>query len=154
MTNQNQELKQNEIEITVTHSLEHYKNHCEFLGYSIEEDDEDSIICNHSRRDRLRLIRLSHDVGVLAQVFYVLPDKLASDPLSLFSYANELNSMFIFMKACVRGMEDLRPYIILSSVLEGDYSRKNFAIFLENLYHDLELFHDYPKTVDLFRSRD
>ncbi len=152
MTNQNQELKQNEI--IVTHSLEHYKNHCEFLGYSIEEENEDSIICNHSRRDTLRLIRLNHDVGVLAQVLYTLPDKLASDPLSLFSYANELNSIFIFMKAYIGGMEDLQPYIILSSVLEGDYSRKNFAIFLENLHHDLELFHKHSRANDLFRSRD
>ncbi len=62
--------------------------------------------------------------------------------------------MFIFMKAYIGGIEDLRPYIILSSVLEGDYSRKNFAIFLENLHHDLELFHKHFRANDLFKSKD
>jgi hypothetical protein len=152
MVNPDEELRQREI--SVTHALEHYKNHCEFLGYSVEEDDESSIICNHQRKDTFRLLLLNHGVGVLAQIFYRLPERLANDPLSLYSYANELNYIFIFMKACIRGVEDGKPYIVLTSVLEGDYSRKNFAIFLENLDQDMDQFHSYPKTRDMWRTQD
>lgn len=37
MVNPEEELRSTEI--SLTHVLEHYKNHCEFLGYSVTEDN-------------------------------------------------------------------------------------------------------------------
>ena len=152
MTSQDEELRQQEI--SVTHILEHYKNHCEFSGYSVVEDSEFSIFCNHQRKDPFGLILLSYGAGVMARIFYSFPEKLSSDPMSLYSYANELNSILTFMKVCVRGVEDGKPFLLVNSVLEGEYSRKNFAIFLDNIDQDLNKFHSYPKTRDIWRTQD
>jgi hypothetical protein len=152
MTNSDKELQK--VEISVTHSLEHYKNHCEFLGYSIVEENDYSITCNHLRKDSMRLILLNHGAGVMAQILYRIPEQFSADLSSLFLYVNDLNGIFIFIKACIRGVEDRRPFIALTSVLEGDYSRKNFAIFLDNLEQDIDQFHSYPKTRDMWRPQD
>ena len=152
MTDTNEEFKQKQI--LTTHTLEHYKNHCEFLGYSVEEDGEYSIICTHQRRDRLRFILLNHGIGVMVQVWYMVPERASRDNLFLYSYANEINYIFTFMKICIRGIEDGKPFIMLTSVIEGAYDRKNFAIFLENINEDMNQFHAHPKTRDLYETND
>lgn len=146
--------KTNSEEITTTHALEYYKNHCEFLGYSVEYDGDYSIICTHSRKSTLSLFLLNHDVGVLARVLYFMPEKFINNLMPLYAYANELNYNFNYMKAYIREANDGTPFIILSSVLEGDYNRKNFAIFLENIDQDLDKFHSYPKTRDIWKSQE
>ena len=90
----------------------------------------------------------------MARIFYSLPEKLSIDPMSLYSYANELNNVLIFMKVCIRGVEDGKPFVTLNSVLEGEYSRKNFAIFLDNIDQDMSKFHSYPKTSDIWFTQD
>lgn len=144
----------NEIfeEISTTHALEYYKNHCEFLGYSVEEEDEFSIACHHPRKDLLRLILLKQNAGVLAQIGYSLPERFQNDLISLYMYANELNRLLLFMKVHIDSNENEPPIVILSSVLEGEYSRKNFAIFLDNIYYDMSKFYSYPKTRDMWRT--
>ncbi len=58
------------------------------------------------------------------------------------------------MKAYISTSEKKPPIIVLTSVLEGEYSRKNFAIFMDNLDQDMTKFHSYPKTRDLWRNQD
>ena len=139
-------------EITTTHALEYYINHLEFLGYSVDESDEFSIACNHPRRDFIRLLLLDSHAGVMAQIVYALPDKFQNDLIPLYMYANELNRSFLFMKAYIISHDSKPPIIILNSVLEGEYSRQNFAIFMDNIEQDMRKFHSYPKTQELWRS--
>jgi hypothetical protein len=151
MPNSDEELRQ--MEVTTTHALEHYKNHCEFLGYSVEEDTEFSILCRHPRKDSLRLVLLNYGVGVLAQTFARLPERTASDPAALHAYANELNHMLLFMKACICNIEERDPFVMLTSVLEGAYDRKNLAIFLDNINQEMDQFYSYPKTRDMWQAQ-
>lgn len=133
-----------------THVLEHYKNHLEFLGYSIETNDEYSLDCIHPRRVYLHLIKLSREVGVLVRTYYNFSKHLAQEPMLLYQYANELNSQFLFMRAWVYATEEDSYCLFIDSVLEGSYDRKNFSIFLDNIEHDIRIFHTYPKTYDMF----
>ena len=137
-----------------THALEYYKNHCEFLGYSVEELDEFSISCRHSRRDYIILILLDRNAGVMAQIVYVFPEKFQNDLSPLYMYANELNRSFLFIKAYISTRENKPPIIILNSVHEGEYSRQSFANFIDNIEYDMSSFHSYPKTRDIWHSQD
>ncbi|BAU09958.1 hypothetical protein LEP3755_04350 [Leptolyngbya sp. NIES-3755] len=140
--------------VKTTHALEYYKNHCEFLGYTVEETEEFSIYCRHSRKDALRLILLNRGAGVMAQIIYGFPKHLHHDLNALYMYANDLNGMFYFMKAYVRIFDDNPPALFFTSVFEGDYNRQNFAVFLENIYEDMDKWANYLKTADLWRSPD
>ncbi|BAY48929.1 hypothetical protein SAMD00079811_65580 [Scytonema sp. HK-05] len=136
--------------MSITHALEYYKNHCEFLGYSVEEEDQFSIVCRHPRRDLLQLILLKQNIGVMAQIIYAFPKRFYNDLIPLYMYVNELNSIFLFVKAHICSFEDSPPIIVLTSVLEGEYSRQSFAIFLDNIDYDMKKFHSYPKTPDMW----
>lgn len=57
------------------------------------------------------------------------------------------------MKAFISTHENKPPLIILNLVLEGEYSRKNFAIFLDNIDYEMTKFHSYPKTRDLWQAQ-
>lgn len=140
--------------IPTAHALQYYKNHCEFFGYSIEETSESSIICHHSKKDTLRLVLLNYGAGVMAQIFYKIPEKFKYDPNPLYIYANDLNYRLIFMKACITGVETGKIFITLSSVIEGDYNRKNFAIFLDNIDNDMVHFHSLPQTRNIWDIQD
>lgn len=52
--------------IATIHALDYYKNHCEFLGYSVEESDEFIIDCYHPRKDFFRLILLEQNTSIMA----------------------------------------------------------------------------------------
>lgn len=138
--------------MSITHALEYYKNHCEFLGYSVEEEDEFCIVCRHARRDLLQLILLKQNIGVMAQIIYAFPKRFYNDLIPLYMYVNELNSIFLFVKAHISAFEDSPPIIVLTSVLEGEYSRQSFAIFLDNIDYDMKKFHSYPKTDDMWSN--
>lgn len=140
--------------VKTVHVLEHYKNHCEFLGYITEETDEFSIYFRHARRNSLKLILLNGNAGVMAQLVYGTPKHLQKDLATLYMYANDLNCMFYFMKACIRTFDDYPPALILTSVFEGDYNRQSFSVFLENIHDDVDTFRKHPKTVDLWRNPD
>lgn len=138
--------------ISTTHALEYYKNHCEFLGYSVEEEDEFSIACHHPRKDSVRLILLKQNTSVIAQIIYVFPEMFQNDLIPLYMYANELNRFLLFIKTYIITYENKPPIIALNSVLAGEYSRKNFAIFMDNIDYDMTKFHSYPKTQDMWRN--
>lgn len=140
-------------EMPTTHVLEYYKNHCEFLGYSVEVVDEFSIACRHPRKDFIQLFSLEKSAGVMAQIVYAFPKKFKNDLLTLYMYVNELNSYFLFMKAYISTDENQPPIIILNSVLKGEYSRQSFAIFMDNLDYEMTNFNSYPKTRDIWRNQ-
>ncbi len=140
--------------ISTTHILEYYKNHCEFLGYSVEVLDEFCIACRHLRKDCLRLFSLEKSAGVMAQIVYAFPEKFSRDLIPLYMYVNELNSYFLFMKAHIVTSENNSPIIILNSVLEGEYSRQSFANFMDNIDYEMTQFKSYPKTRDMWRNQD
>jgi hypothetical protein len=123
--------------LATTHALEHYKNHCEFLGYSVQETDEYSIFCRHPRKDAVSLIVLTRSAGILAQTFYTLPNRSHSNLPKLYEFSNDLNRAFTFVKSCINTSDDFPPSLYLSSVYEGEYSRSAFSTFLENFNEDL-----------------
>lgn len=139
--------------ISTTHALEYYKNHCEFLGYSVEEEDESSIDCRHTRRDFLKLFLLEQNASVVAQIVYVFPKRFQNDLIPLYMYANELNGSLFFIKAFISTQENQPPIILLRAVFEGEYNRQRFAIFLDNIDCDMRKFHSYPKTHDMWRTQ-
>lgn len=141
-------------EIQVSHSLERYKNHLEFLGYIAEEDGESSIFAKHHRKDNLWVLKFGCDIGILARLTYVFPSRFNSDPVLLYIYANDLNNQFYFLRACVSSFSDGGYYLRLESVLEGDYDRRNFSIFLDNIERDLDVFNSYIKTKDMFSPNE
>jgi hypothetical protein len=125
------------------------------LGYTIEEEDEQEIICRHARKDTLSLIHLDYGMGVLAQILYEFPEQFIDDPMPLYVYANMLNGVFIFTKAYIHVPEGKQPPLLsISSVLEGDYDRKNFSIFLDNLEEDLRSFEEHPASLEIFGGEE
>ncbi|WP_017302411.1 YbjN domain-containing protein [Nodosilinea nodulosa] len=137
-------------EIQVSHVLDRYKNHLEFIGYLVEEDGETSIFAKHHRKENLRILKFGGDIGVLARLTYAFPARFNLDPIPLYIYANDLNNQFYFMKACVSSFTEGGYFLCMDSVLEGGYDRRNFSIFLDNIERDLNVFNDYIKTKDVF----
>lgn len=139
--------------MSIAHALEYYKNHCEFSGYSIEEEeDEFTIFCRHPRRYPLRLIFLGKNAGVLSQSVYAFPERFQNDLIPIYTYADELNHLFLFTKVHIDTHKNEPPIIVLNSVLEGEYNRQKFAIFLDNIEWDMRKFHSYPKTIDMWST--
>jgi hypothetical protein len=138
------------IDLATAHALDKYKNHLEFLGYLVEEQNEVSISAKHQRRETLHITKFGGDIGVQARIVFAFPNRFRSDPIPLYVYANDLNMQFYFMKASVRPFSEGGFYICMDSVLEGSYDRKNFSIFLDNIEHDMHAFNDYIKTNDIF----
>jgi hypothetical protein len=139
--------------MSITHALEYYKNHCEFSGYSVEEEeDKFTIFCRHPTRYPLRLILLEQSAGVLAQSVYAFPERFQNDLIPIYMYANELKRLFLFLKVHIDTHENEPPILVLHSVLEEEYSRQNFAIFLDNIECDMKKFHSYPKTIDIWST--
>jgi hypothetical protein len=136
--------------LATTHALEHYKNHCEFLGYSVEEIDEQAIVCRHARKDNVTLIVLTRSAGILAQTVYSLPNRWHSNLPKLYEFSNDLNKSFTFVKSCINTPDNLPPSLYLSSVYEGEYSRSAFSTFLENLNEDLVTMHSHPSSKALW----
>lgn len=137
-------------EIETVHPLDRYRNHLEFLGYTIEEDSDASIFAKHHRKENLWILKFASDIGILARITYAFPPRFNLNPSPLYVYANDLNIQFYFMKACVLEFADGGYFIRLESFLEGGYDRRNFSIFLDNLERDLGIFRDYLKTGSIF----
>lgn len=129
------------ISQSVAHSLARYRNHLEFNGYHVEEDDE-LLFCRHPRKHNL-MIRNIDSRGVLIRTIY------SSEPdikrIHLLEYVNELNSEFIFMKAYIYGEEN---DLFLETFSEGEYDRTNFSIMLENIEYDMEVLINHKLTKD------
>jgi hypothetical protein len=126
------------ISDTVAHPLAYYRNHLEFNGYHVEEDDE-TILGRHPRKANL-IVRQILGRGVLVSTIYAVePD---TKRMHLLEYVNDLNTVFLFMKAYVGQDNDL----FLETFLEGDYDRTNFSILLDNIEYDVDTFYKNELT--------
>lgn len=105
-----------------------------------------------SKKGFSQITSSAQNTGVLAQFVYVFPERFQNDLIPLYMYANELNRLLLFMKVHIDTHENEPPIVVLNSVLEGKYSRKNFAIFWDNIDYDMRKFHSYPKTRDMWRT--
>jgi hypothetical protein len=129
------------ISQSVAHSLARYRNHLEFNGYHVEEDDE-LLFCRHPRKHNL-MIRNIDGRGVLIRTIYSCEPEIKR--IHLLDYVNELNSEFIFMKAYIYGEEN---DLFLETFSEGEYDRTNFSIMLENIEYDMEVLINHKLTKD------
>lgn len=120
------------ISDSTAHPLVRYRNHLEFLGYRVEEGDNE-IIGRHTRKPNL-MIRPISDRGVLVSTIYQFNPGI--DRLAILEYVNTLNSDLMFMKAYVDNDVDL----VMETFFEGEYDRSNFAILLDNIDYDMRVF--------------
>lgn len=126
------------ISDALAHPLAYYRNHLEFNGYHVEEDD-DALLGRHPRKANL-FVRQIPGRGVLVNTIYsIKPDMKRLD---LLEYANALNTVFLFMKAYFDQDGDL----CLETFLEGDYDRTNFSILLDNIEYDIATFYKNELT--------
>ncbi|MBD2074809.1 DNA mismatch repair protein [Phormidium sp. FACHB-592] len=126
------------ISDAVAHPLAYYRNHLEFNGYQVEEDD-DTILGRHARKANL-IIRQILGRGVLVSTIYGVEPE--TKRIHLLEYVNDLNTVFLFMKAYLGQDNDL----FLETFLEGDYDRTNFSILLENIEYDIATFYKNEMT--------
>ncbi|MCV3216797.1 YbjN domain-containing protein [Plectonema radiosum NIES-515] len=122
----------------VAHPLAKYRNHLEFNGYQVEEDEE-LLLCHHPRKTNL-IIKYIFSRGVLIRSFYSFDQNIQR--IDLLEYINELNSDFIFMKAYIDRDNDLS----IETFSEGEYDRTNFSILLDNIEYDMGIFGNHKLT--------
>jgi hypothetical protein len=122
----------------IAHPLAKYKNHLEFNGYSVEEVG-DQLFGHHPRKPNLS-IKPIEDRGALVSVIYSFQEGLRR--YELLEYLNDLNSQFVFMKAFIDEENDL----VMETFFEGEYSRINFSILLENIEHDMQILYEHDLT--------
>ncbi len=127
-----------DLQNTVTHSLVKYRNHLEFAGYKIKDEEEDCLIGLHPRKTNLYLEKIG-ERGVLVSTVYDIKDNVGRT--SLLEFINTLNAEFLFMKAYLNDEE-----LIIETFFEGDYDRTNFSILLENIDSDMNVFFGHQLT--------
>ncbi|MBD1922848.1 DNA mismatch repair protein [Microcoleus sp. FACHB-831] len=121
------------INEATAHPLAKFRNHLEFNGYNVQEQDDTSIGATHPRKVSLALTHLPDRGVYIASYFNSKPSIARQDMLE---YINELNSQFCFIKAYIDGENNLA----FDTSYEGDYDRKNFSIILENIDEDWKIF--------------
>ena len=126
---------------SLAHSLARYRNHLEFNGYHVEEDEE-LLFCRHPRKHNL-MLRHIDGRGVLIRTIYSSETNIKR--INLLEYVNELNSEFLFMKAYIYGEEN---DLYLETFSEGEYDRTNFSIMLENIEYDMDVLVHHQLTKD------
>ncbi|MBH8572900.1 DNA mismatch repair protein [Nostocaceae cyanobacterium CENA369] len=129
----------NNIGDYLAHPLVRYRNHLEFNGYQVQEDN-DLLLCRHPRKHNLLVKHIPHR-GVLIRALY--SSKPNIHKMSLLEYVNELNSEFMFMKAYIHNPEN---NLFIETFSEGEYDRIIFSILLDNLEYDMELFSNHQLT--------
>lgn len=124
----------------LSHPLALYRNHLEFYGYRVEEE-EGYILAYHSRRPSL-LVRLVDDRGVLVSIVYGFAEDLGRP--EMLEYLNELNRGLVFLKAYV----DEDNNLVMEYFFEGEYDRTRFSILIDNVQGDFDLLMSHPQTDD------
>lgn len=128
------------IQDTTVHPLAKYRNHLEFNGYHVEEDD-DLLFCRHSRKANL-ILRSISDRGVLVSTLYSCEANIQM--VNLLTYVNGLNADFLFIKAYIN--EEEERSLVIETFFEGNYDRTNFSILLDNFEYDMNIFYQNELT--------
>ena len=128
-----------DLESAVAHPLAKYRNHLEFTGYKVEDENEDWLISRHPRKVDLLLKKIG-DRGVLVSTLYSVKESVKRT--SLLEFTNTLNAEFLFMKSYLTDEGLMR----LETFFEGDYDRTNFSILLENIDFDTNTFFEHDLT--------
>ncbi len=128
------------IQDTTVHPLAKYRNHLEFNGYHVEEDD-DLLFCRHSRKANL-ILRSISDRGVLISTLYSCEANIQM--VNLLTYVNGLNADFLFIKAYIN--EEEERSLVIETFFEGNYDRTNFSILLDNFEYDMNIFYQNELT--------
>lgn len=118
---------------TVAHCLVKYRNHLEFTGYNIIEENENSLFGSHCYQVPLWLTKIG-ERGVLVNTAYHLPENVGR--ADILEFINSLNAEFLFMKAYLNYKGCLR----LETFSAGEYDRRNFSILLHNIEFDINTF--------------
>ncbi len=128
------------IQDTTVHPLAKYRNHLEFNGYHVEEDD-DLLFCRHSRKANL-ILRSISDRGVLISTLYSCTANIQM--VNLLTYVNALNADFLFIKAYIN--EEEERSLVIETFFEGNYDRTNFSILLDNFEYDMNILYQNELT--------
>jgi len=127
------------ISDSLAHPLVRYRNHLEFNGYQVEEEEE-LLLCRHPRKHGL-IVKHIQNRGVLIRILYSCD--LNINRVSLLEYVNELNLLFMFIKAYI---DNLGNNLYMETFCEGEYDRTNFSIILDNIEYDMEMFFNHQNT--------
>lgn len=128
-----------DLQSAVAHSLAKYRNHLEFSGYKVDDEEEDWLLSRHPRKVNLYLKKIA-DRGVLVSTFYTVKENVKRT--SLLEFTNALNAEFLFVKAYLTEEGQMR----IETFFEGEYDRTNFSILLENIDFDLSTFLEHDLT--------
>ena len=120
------------------HPLAKYRNHLEFNGYKIEEE-EDLLVGRHPRKANL-ILKKVEDRGVLINIQYNLKEN--SKRINLLEFINCLNADFVFAKSYI----DNENLMHIETFLEGEYDRTNLSIALDNIEFDMNIFFENELT--------
>ncbi|MCC5638104.1 DNA mismatch repair protein [Nostoc sp. CHAB 5844] len=123
----------------LAHPLVRYRNHLEFNGYHVDEEDE-MLLCRHPRKHGL-IVKHIPNRGVLVRILYSC--NLNINRGNLLEYVNELNLLFMFMKAYI---DNSGSNLYMETFCEGEYDRTNFSIILDNIEYDMEMFINHHQT--------
>lgn len=127
-----------EINDNVAHPLALFRNHLEFHGYRVQEDQE-LIFCRHQRKHNL-VIRNVPERGVLISTMYNINEAIKR--IELLEFLNRINSELFFSKAYA----DEENTFVVETFFEGNYDRNNFTLILDNLETDLSFIMEDPET--------
>lgn len=135
----------NEIQLhdKISHPLTRYRNHIEFAGYRVEEDEE-SLFGRHPRKPNL-ILKPVTERGVLVSTMYSFKRSIAR--IDILEYINQLNASFLFMKAFLDDDDDAYD-LVLDTFFEGEYDRTNFSILLENIDYDMNSLRNHKLSRD------
>jgi len=102
-----------------------YKEHFEFLGYSVQ-DGETSLIAKHDTYYNVSV--KPYKGGMLVVTFFGTTDKAKNDRVGFFQFLNGMNAEAV----AARYYEDSDGDVIVEGWYPGDYDRTRFGVFLEN----------------------
>lgn len=136
------------ISDATAHPLAKYRNHLEFNGYKVEEN-EDILLCTHPRKPSISIIN-KPGRGVIVRSFY-WSMRQDVEEIKILRLANELNADMYYMKAYLYqdevetedGEEEVINKFFLETFLEGEYDRSNFSLLLDNIEEDIDTFLDH-----------
>jgi hypothetical protein len=107
-----------------------YKDHLEFLGYTIEERDDD-LVARHSSNYNVVLKALRG--GILLTAFFTSTDAAKTDPAGFHNVINGLNAGAI----SVRYYADSDTDLVAEAWYPGAYDRERFGLEINEFNSDL-----------------